>query len=129
MWPIEAIPDASQLFMRAHKSLLLDGEIRPNIFREQGKGMSVDWDKYSTPEQSRARSKVPADNGIVQLNTSRVRMILGLTVTHDPVQEGAVDDQGTPLPVNRAHSLVKGVGTDAQKRVVLSRICNWAIRA
>jgi hypothetical protein len=128
MWPIEVIPDASQLFMRAHKSLLLDGEIRPNIFREQGAGMSVDWDKYSTPEQSRARSKVPADNGIVQLNTSLVRMIPGLKVTHDPVQEGVVDNQGKPLSANRAHSLVKGVGIDAQKRVALSRICSWAIR-
>ena len=128
MWPIEIIPDASLLFMRAHKRLLLDGEIRPNIFREQGEGMSVDWDKYSTPEQSRARSKIPADNGIVRMNTALVRRITGLTVTHDPIQEGVVDNQGKPVPANQAHSLVNGVGADTQRRVELSRICSWVIK-
>ena len=128
MWPREVIPDASQVFMRVHKCLLPDGEIRPNIFREQGGAMSVDWDKYSTPEEAHARSKVPADNGIVQMNAGMVRGIQGLTVEHDPVQEGSINNHGKLVLPNRAHSLVNGVKKDAQRRVELSRICQWAIR-
>lgn len=128
MWPKEIIPDASLLFMRVHKSLVSNGEILPNFFREQGGAMSVDWNKHSTPVQSQLRAKVPSDNAIIQMNTGMVRKIQQLMVDHDPIQEGSIDAHGRPVAANRAHSLVTGVKRDPQRRVQLSRISEWVIR-
>ena len=128
MWPKEVIPDESGVLMRVHKNCIPDGEIRPNIFREQEGALSVDWDKYATPEDTRSRGRSPADNGVVCMNVGAIRVINSLTVEHDPVQEGAIDERGAAISPNRAHSVVFGVGRDPERRVALSRICIWMLR-
>ena len=113
------IPNEDELFFRVHRSYLRDGEIIPGAFRDQGdhpilRGMSTDWNRYSTAEESRKRARSPEDNGIVSLEVARVRAISGLEVDHDPQWR------------NRAHSHVNGE-KDAEARLKLTRASRWVI--
>jgi hypothetical protein len=77
--------------------------------------MSTDWERYSTPEESRARSSVPSDNGVVALNAGSVRLA-GLQVLHTPdVERG-----------NRAHTDVIGEKTN-RVRLLLHDLAEWKI--
>ena len=119
-WPQEVIPDEDSVYYRVHYQLCLEGEIRPNIFREQDGNMSVDWDKYSTPIETRDRARHPAENGVVSLNAGSVRTIRALAVEH------------FPLPPNRSHSGVTGMSDLpkeglAEARVQLARIARVEI--
>jgi hypothetical protein len=93
-FPIENIPDADSVFMRAHKTYIRDGDLVPGVFREQDGGMSVDWDKYASPKDTKGRAKNPADNAVLSLSVAGIRKIRDLDVRH------------TPEPTNRAHSEV-----------------------
>jgi hypothetical protein len=101
--------------MRVHRNLVPDGEAEPGVFRDHGNGMSSDWEKYSTPQQTRARAREPQENGVISLLTEEVRAIPGLTTLHSPSRK------------NRAHAEVVGRKTP-RIRVLLSRIANWEIR-
>src|ERR1700733_5373199 len=96
MWDIENIPDGDFVFMRAHKTDFKNGELNPGVFRDRKGGMSTDWEKYSTAEQSRNRAIVPDDNSIIKLSVAGIRNIEKLSVIHEP------------LPDNRAHAEVFG---------------------
>jgi hypothetical protein len=106
-WVEEDIPDSSKLFMRVSiKKIPPEKVLRPGMFREKEGAMSVDWDQYSTPEETRNRGRNPSENGIIALISHDVRAIEGLNVKHDPKDE------------NRSHSGVYGVeanGDDAMK--------------
>ncbi len=71
MWEIEFIPDEDHLFYRLHKSFILEGEVLPGAFQERGegeqRGMSTDWEKYSTADDALQRSKIPNENGISEV--------------------------------------------------------------
>jgi len=128
MWPKEIIPDESAVFMRIHKVYLnRRSDVPPNAFRDHNGAMSVDWDKYSTPSQTRARARNPADNAVIGMRVEAIRLIDGLSVEHDPTEEGTLDRQRRPLAANRAHSNVLGE-KQTEQRVKLSRIWQWAIR-
>lgn len=94
VFPVEEIPDADSVFMRAHETYCRDGEVMPGVFTAKNGGMSVDWDKYSTKEETRQRAKNPAKNGVLRLAVGAIRGIDDLDVQH------------RPLPTNRAHSEV-----------------------
>lgn len=80
--------------------------------------MSVDWERYSTAEESLARAKKPAKNGIVRFVTQEVRAIDSLTVEHRPSWKEQ----------NRAHSEILGdKRTNPEVRVALRRAARWAI--
>jgi hypothetical protein len=122
MWHKETIPDASDVFMRVHKRWVIDGAIAPGVFRDHGRGMSVDWSKYSCPEGTRQRAKTPNDNGVIALNVGRIRAEVELEVEHDPVQERVINDApGSSIPANRAHSEVLGEKS-TERRLKLVRI-------
>lgn len=56
-WESESIPDESVLYMRVHRAMLnANGEPVLDAFRDHGGGMSTDWEKYSTPAQTRRRA-------------------------------------------------------------------------
>lgn len=95
----EAIPDADSLYMRVHRTAFApSGTVRPEAFRDRDDtGMSTDWSRYATPEETRSRAKVASENGVIAMNAGKVRRIAGLTVRH------------SPLPDNRAHADVRGV--------------------
>ena len=71
--------------------------------------MSVDWAKYTTPEETRTRARKPSENAVVQFEVAEVRALPGQKVEH------------LPLPENRSHSGVIGEKTP-EVRVILSRI-------
>ncbi len=128
MWSKEVIPDSSSVLLRVHKSLIPDAEVRPNVFRDQGGGMSVDWREYSTALETRNRGKIPTDNAVISLPAGGIRQIEGLEVQHDPVQENSFDQNGNPLRPNRAHAQVIGEKT-TERRLKLSRIdWRWELR-
>jgi hypothetical protein len=93
-FPVEEIPDADSVFMRAHKDYIRDGDLVPGVFREQDGGMSVDWNKYASKEDTKQRAKNPANNAVVSLSVGGIRKIDDLDVRH------------TPELSNRAHSEV-----------------------
>jgi len=124
--PIEEIPNKDYLYYRIHKSWTPNGELIPGVFRDRNGGMSTDWNKYSSPEETQLRSKTPSDNGVISLHVGGVREIEGLSVIHSP-------DHGDPTenrPPNRAHTDVLGnkKGGDPQARVFLRRLSTWAIK-
>ena len=113
-WAVEEIPGTDYLYMWGHHTQLKDGELQPGVFRDRDGGMSTDWSKYSTPEDTRNRARIPNDNGIVSLTVDQVREIEGLKVEH------------SPIPDNRAHTDVIGKKTP-EVRMKLLRIFEWAI--
>ncbi len=118
VWASEPIPDVDLLYMRVHHKQIDNGNVLTGAFVDRN-GMSTDWCKYSTPEQTRDRGRVPADNAVVSLPVGGVRSIPGLTVVHSPISD----------PPNRAHTDVHGV-TGANKteaRLKLRRICKIVI--
>ena len=112
IWPVEQIPNAARLFYRVHIGQLLDKQLHPGIFREQGGAMSTDWENYSTPEESRNRAAQPQQNGIVALVVATIHSIEPLKVRHEPTR------------TNRAHSAVHGLGAseDVSTKVRRTRI-------
>jgi hypothetical protein len=102
-WEIEHIPDGDDAFMRAHSDHFRSGDLQPGVFQVRNGGMSVDWAKYSTPEETRQRGRKPLQNAVISLPVLKVRGINGLDVTHAPTQP--------PKPLNRAHSNVVGIPT------------------
>ena len=127
MWPKENIPDDASLFMRIHKTFITGGDVGPHAFRDHGRGLSVDWNEYSTPQETRSRARTPADNAVIGLVAGAVRAIEALMVEHEPIQENAFDEKGHAIKPNRAHSEILGDKTP-EIRVKLSRLWNWQIR-
>jgi len=115
-WPKENIPDQALMFMRVHRNFLDDkGDPTPGVFRNHNKGMSVDWNKYSTPKETLSRARKPAENGIIQMVARNIRQLPSQTVEH------------SPLEANRAHSEVFGE-KDTEVRLKFSRIFKWTIK-
>lgn len=112
--------------MRVHKQYLTrPGRISASCFRNRrdsttGRvGMSTDWRKYATPEECRARARVPDDNGVIEMVAGRVEQeIPGQKVEHTPIQ-GREN-----IPDNRAHTDVIGPKEeDPEVQVLFSRTC------
>jgi hypothetical protein len=102
-WPIESIPDNNCVFMRAHRQHFSHGELGHGVFRRREEGLSVDWDRYSTSEDTRARANSdPNDNAVISLLVSCIRQIRPLAVDHDPIS-------APPEKRNRAHSLIRNL--------------------
>lgn len=108
-WPVEDIPDADHLYMRVHRTWFKpSGDISLRAFANHGAGMSTDWSKYSTPEQTRDRGRTPPSNAVVRMNVGDIRAMPGQSVAHSP-QDG-----------NRAHADVLGE-KDEEARMLLRR--------
>jgi hypothetical protein len=97
-WPVEHIPDDDDVFMRAHRVFFNRKRVlQPGVFRPHDGGMSVDWEKYSSPEETRQRAANPRENAVICLPVAEIRDISNLDVKH------------TPESMNRAHSDVTGL--------------------
>jgi hypothetical protein len=91
-----------------------------SAFVPKGNGrLSVEWDKYATPVQTRSRGKIPEDNAVLQMGAGSIRQIReGLDVEH------------VPLPENQAHSeidLPLGRAEQTEARLMLRRIATVVI--
>ena len=114
-WPKERVPDSDHLFMRVHSQWIKDKKPSVGAFQNRGDGMSTDWDKYSTPEETLRRApRDPSKNEVIKMQVGAVRQVPGQSVDH------------TPLAENRAHTDVSGE-KDTEARMKLRRICDWAI--
>jgi hypothetical protein len=113
-WPAETIPDTDDLFMRVHRLWTRGGVPLPGAFQNRDGGMSTEWDRYSTPDGTRSRGRVPADNGVVKMHIGTVRALPNQMVVH------------TPESTNRAHTDVLGE-KDEEVRLKFVRICSWVI--
>jgi hypothetical protein len=128
-WSREKIPNTDFLHRNIHLNFLLNWTdksiIPPHIFVSDDDGMSADWSKYSTPEETRNRARDPFKVGVITMNVGDVRTITinskqVLKVRHYPVIE--------PI-LNRAHSLVIGIHPPNKARIrrQLQGISRWAI--
>ncbi len=79
--------------------------------------MSLDWDKYSTAEQTRNRGRKPHHNAVVSLMVGGIRTINNLEVLHTPEKE------------NQAHSesVLPEDETLTEIRVLLLRLAKMEI--
>jgi hypothetical protein len=120
VWPIESIPNEDGVFMRAHRQHFANGEVRPGVFRPQDGGMSVNWEKYASAEDTKRQATRNAqDNAVLKLSVRAIRDIPPLKVEH------------TPQPNNRAHTDVNGLPLKGEEctrvRLSLSRIAKTVI--
>lgn len=113
-WSVEQLPDQDFLFMRVHRNWVHEGEPIPGAFRNRVRGMSTNWSKYSTSEETRQQGIKPEENGVIRMQVRRVRAIKDQAVEH------------TPMPSNRAHTDVTGE-KDVQVRLMFLRIYDWEI--
>ncbi len=102
--------------MRVHEMWRRNGSISPGAFRNHGKGMSTDWEKYTTPRETRQRAKQPERNGVIRLHVGSVRELPEQQVEHTPDVQQA----------NRAHTDVFGK-KDEEVRVKLRRIAEVVV--
>lgn len=120
-WEEENIPNNSYLFRRIPSFYLVDKDyISPNAFQNKGKGMSVDWDKYSTPEQTRNRVLPrldPLEFGVVKQKADKIRNIEEQFIKHEPSIRAK----------NRAHTVVIGSKTPKIRRK-FQLISQWIIK-
>lgn len=115
---VEFIPDADSLFRRAHRrQFYTSDEPTPGAFKREGSGgMSVNWAKYATAEETRRQAAQPPENyGVLITTAGQVRAIDDLRVDH------------TPNDANRAHSDIIGV-EDAEIRLKLLRAFTVELR-
>ncbi len=124
---VEEIPDEDLLFLRVHKINVQNNKLLPIAYKIKGEGgLSTDWSRYSTPQQSRERARIPSDNGVVSFEVKSVRKG-ELKVLHCPI-EGDLELAITP---NQAHSEIHGIPShDPDKtkiRLLLGRIYKWEI--
>lgn len=106
-WPEEAIEDEHWLYRRlppvfikpdgtiSDKLFMRNSEANPNR-KEPDPDVSVDWERYATPEQSLAMAGRPT-HGICGLQAGFPRS-LDLTAIHTPDRERG----------NRAHASIRG---------------------
>ena len=131
MWPVEKIPIKSRLFYRIHETWIDEGEVNPGVFQQRGeeteKGMSTDWEKYSTPQQSRLRCKNPQKNGVINFITKDLRG-LQLEVIHSPFIINEPIKKKPWIKSNRAHTNVKGDVENVKIRLQLLDLFKWEIQ-
>ena len=118
-WEREEIPDQDRLFMRVHiNTWVRNDEVLPGAFDNRpagAAGMSTDWERYSTPEETRERGRNPWRQAVIEFLVGDARALPGQTVEHRPQDD------------NRAHTEV--VGEKSEKvRVKFTRIWKWAIQ-
>ena len=123
MWQKEEIPDKDFIYRRIHKNELDEDDptfIPPNNFHEIETGISTDWDKYSTAEESLQRAKNPELTCIIRIQAKKVRMLEQLIVEH------------IPILTNRAHSEIQGLNNHPKPkrvklRLKLAEFSEWVI--
>jgi hypothetical protein len=122
---IEQIPDPDRIFMRVPTQWLPARQLHPGVFRETEGAISVDWERYSSAQQTRDRARNPSQNGVIALVTGHVRGIEALSVEHEPIRS------------NRAHSGIHGLtqpgslpaeeSKTKRRTLLLGQVTGWEI--
>jgi hypothetical protein len=129
-WPVEEIPNDDHLYLRVYKKHCSNGRIMPIAFKrhgETGDGLSVDWSRYASPEDTRRRSlrHPPEDYAVVSFKVEDIRR-LGYTVVHKPLSPGNL---GATTEGNRAHTEIIPPATvlDTEFRAKLLALCKLEV--
>jgi hypothetical protein len=126
-YPIEEIPDQDLLFCRVHHlNLYMENDnvrIKPQAFDptpyppKTANGLSTNWSKYSSAEQTKTDARVPENYAVVSFLVQKVRDI-PLSVVHSPTK-------------NQAHTHILDIPpreqNDAKITLKLRDICKWEI--
>lgn len=136
IWEIESIPQTAVLYRFVHQNLInpKTGNPYERVFENTPKGgtdFSTDWDKYSSPQETRERLalqprikggfKNPLEYFIYQFRVDDIRKnIPSQSIQHDPIQDKL------PLPDNRSHTIVIGE-KDVEIRLKFMDIFEWII--
>ena len=121
-WPKEQIPPSDWLYKRVPKAHYSDDVLNSAAtFRNtptKQDGMSVDWSRHSTPEQTlrRAVQKPVATYGVIKLQVAKVAKIPGQRIEH------------TPRDDNQSHADVFGDKDDPEVKLKFLRCSEWCIR-
>lgn len=125
---VENINNDQKLFYRIH-ILNIDTEIedlklkiKPSAFNPQptphSVQMSVNWEKYSSADDTKNSARKPEKNGVLSFLTEDIRNNpVNLNVSHQPT-------------TNQAHSIIHDVVSeqnDPEIRMNLRNICSWEI--
>lgn len=95
-----------------------NGSVAPGAFRNQGDGMSTNWEKYSSPEATQEQARIPSANAVISMIVGKVRDTPGQSVVHTPKIKLN----------NRAHTDVYGEKKkNPEVRIKLKRIANIEI--
>ena len=108
--------------------------ISPHIFTtDQCKGgLSTDWSKYTTPEETYTKRTIFNENtGVIQFMIGEFNKIIQenkfkLEIEHDPIRKPTKE---YPF-INRGHTLINGIKGKAYKTVIqleLTEICSWTV--
>lgn len=131
-WPSESIPNDDLLYQFIHQQWFKKaGGVSPTFFKNVADphtgraGMSTDWSRYSTPEETRGRASNPAVNGVIETTVSDVRAIPDQMVEHTPIQ----NHPDPKIKDNRSHTDVFGPKNDLEIQRCFSRKCRIAIAA
>jgi len=99
--------------------------ISPTFFAVKGEGkdngMSIDFDFLSSPEESRQRRRVPANNAVIRFKIKDLKS-LGLNVKHKPLSDIPNKED------NFAHGLVVPKEEIIPNRNKLRDISEWVIK-
>lgn len=141
MWTKEDIPLIDKLFVRIHcANVDPQGKPRPAAFYntpEHGSDLSSDWEKYTTPQESRALigkqyrfGKTEFKNPLsFYIASFIVKAIYDLNcnqaVEHSPKYQ---DPEPEGDPNNRAHTSIIGEKSSEEVRLKMVDIANWEIR-
>jgi hypothetical protein len=128
-WEIEPIPDTTAVYRMVPSHMVKKGSRIPSesMFMPDADGLSVDWDKYATPEESLIRVgltfrfntqefKDPTCFLVFKLKVGQTRQMEGVSqILHSPVFHAEPPLIGQPN--NRSHSSI--FGTDEEVRLKL----------
>lgn len=128
-WETETIPDSSAVYRMVPSHMVKKGSRIPSesMFVPDADGLSVDWDKYATPEEclirvglsfrfNKQEFKDPSGFLVFKLQVGPVRKLEGVSgVKHTPVFHGEPSPVGAPN--NRSHSSI--MGSDEEVRLKL----------
>lgn len=103
-WEIESIPNEAVLYYRVSKKWLRPEEkMHPGVFQEAQGSMSTDWEKYSSPMETKQRVAAPDKFYVIKLLVSYIRYRHTLSVIHSP----------SAINLNQAHTDVFGIETNS----------------
>lgn len=119
------IPDGDNVYMRVHhQNIILENNIkviRPVAFDPRGEGgLSVNWDRFSSPEMTQCGSPKPQANNVISMEVSKIRKL-----------DSALDVKHIPLDDNYSHSEIFNIPprkpNGMKVRIQLMDISRWVL--
>ena len=141
IWEKEPIPDADNIYCFIHSQANVNpktGKPRAVAFHntpKQGNNLSCDWEKYSTPLDTKMRVGQQFKTGSTEFKNPHLFAVAAFKVSvlrtdeyaqaveHDPIFH---DPEIIGTPNNQAHSIIIGE-KDEETRLKMVDIAEWVI--